>query len=325
MGSQAALKIDSKDEKKLNPEQAYDDDLHRRFIDWKDQNEKSLLIIARMLGRSTAAVSQYINRKFVGKLEYMERDIANLLQREEDLQYVVTPDQFQNTIPSRHMFEVLQFCDQKGKMGVILAPSGTGKTETCKEYKRKNRGTIFVTADISTRRIGAVLSLLISRIGGSAQRTISDTLHYIINRMKDSKRLIIIDDAHFLTWEAYEAIRKIHDCAGVGVVYVGQERLYDQMRGAESKAYLFDQIYSRIAIKRDKFNITKKDAKIIAMGLCPSLDEDCIDYLFNKAKQKGRFRLMTNLLDVAMESKKTMNVPMNVELLQEASRFLKIE
>lgn len=304
----------------------YDDELHRRFMDWKDQTGSSLQKIARMLNRSTAAVSQYVNRKFAGKLELMERDVANLLDREEDLQYAAAfPDKFCNTNASRQMWEILQYCDNKQKMGVVLAPSGTGKTETCKEYKRKNRATVFVAADITTRRLGSVLNLLASHIGGTRQRSISETLHYIVSRMKDSRRLIIIDDAHFLSWEAYEAVRKIHDCGNVGIVYVGQERLYDQMRGAESKSYLFDQIYSRIAIKRDKFNVVKRDAEAIARSLCANLDGACIDYLFNRAKGKGRFRSMSNILDVAIEAANTNHVPVSVDLLRDAATFLKTE
>lgn len=307
------------------PEQAYDEDLHRRFIDWKDLNNKSLTMLSRMLNLSTAAISGYINQKYKGKVGHIETAIKNLLDREEDQQYVIIPDKFQNTHTSKLMWEVLQFCDVKGKMGVVLAPSGSGKTETCKEYKSKNRGTVFATADISTRRVGAVLRLLARCIGGIDCRSISDTLHNIIGRMKGSKRLIIIDDAHFLTWEAYEAVRKIHDCAGVGVVYCGQPRLYDEMRGADNKAYLYDQIYSRIAIKRDKFNISRDDVKKIARGMFPVISDECVDYLFAKAKQKGRFRLMSNLLDVALESSRTNELPLTVDVLMEASKFLKVE
>jgi len=304
--------------------QAYDEALHERFILWKDQTGKSLQAIAKMLNRSTAAVSQYINKKFEGKLEKMEADVENLLRREENLQYSGAPDVFCGTKTATLMWEVLQFCDQKNKMGVVLAPSGTGKTETCKEYKRQNRQTVFVTADISTRRIGAVLKMISRYVGVTSKRSISETLQWLTQRLKDSQRLIIIDDAHFLSWEAFEAVRKLNDCGGVGVVYVGQERLYDQMRGADNKAYLFDQIYSRLAIKRDRFSVYKKDAAAIARSLCPTLDQACLDYLFLHAKSKGRFRLMTNLLDVAMEIRKNNNCEMSVDLLRQATEFLKI-
>lgn len=301
----------------------YDDELHERFSLYKDQSGKSHAHLASMLSRSTAAVSQYLSKTYKGNVPEFEKDIASLLRREEDLRFVAGPKKFCPTTASTLIWEVLQFCDERQKMGAALAPSGTGKTETIKEYKRMNRMTIFVTADITTKSPSQILRRTIEQVGGVGRcRSTSEYLQALIERLKGSRRLVILDDAHFLNWEAYELMRKIHDCAGVGIVYVGQERLYDQMRGQDGKAYLFDQIYSRIAIKRDKFQIFKKDARAIAESLCAGLDKECVDYLYSKARGKGRFRYMANLIDVAMEMNRQYEKPINVPLLQEAERFL---
>jgi len=326
MANQAALKRDlmeAESSKLKADDQEYDMELHRRFILWKEESGNSGLVISKMINRSTAAISQYVNKQYAGNLEEIEKSIRILLDREENLEFVVGPDIFCSTKPSILIWEVLQYCDQKAKMGVALAPSGTGKTETCKEYKRKNRASVFVTADYTKRRPGAILKLISKHAGAVQGRTaISDMLDSTVEKLRDSKRLVIIDDAHFLSWEAFEVCRKIHDCARVGVVYVGQERLYEQMKGQSDRAYLFDQIYRRIAIKRDHFSIVKEDVKKIANSLCPGLDKVCIDYLYQKARGKGRFGFMGNILDMAMEIAKTNDLPMSVDLLREAERFL---
>lgn len=301
----------------------YDEDLHARFLLFKDQSGRSLNTIAGMINRSAAAVSQYANKKYAGSIPELERDIVNLLRREEELEFFSGPRVFCKTQASTLMWEVLQYCDQKQKMGAALAPSGTGKTETCKEYKRQNRATVFITADITTRSPSNILRRLISRVGGVGRRSsISELLHGLIDKLRDSRRLVIIDDAHFLKWEAFELVRKIHDCARVGVVYVGQEMLYEQMRGQDNRAYLFDQIFSRIAIKRDKFGILKKDVQAVVGSIINGLDKDCMEYLFIRAKGKGRYRYVTNLLDVAIEMHNQYGQPISLQLLQEAERFL---
>ena len=315
MGSEAVLKKDSNG--------VYDEALHERFMLWKDQGGKSISVLATMLGRSTAAVSQYSNKVYKGNVPELEKDIANLLRREEDLEFVRGPRAFIRTEAARLIDEVLQYCDQKQKMGAAVAPSGTGKTETCKEYKRQNRMTIFVTADITTKSPSQVMRRIIEHVGGVGRRTsVSDFLQGLIERLKGSKRLLIVDDAHFLTWEAFELVRKLHDCAGIGVVYVGQERLYEQMKGNEAKSYLFDQIYSRVAIKRDRFKVVKKDVKEMAESMVPGLDKVCVDYLFQVAKGKGRFRKMTNLLEAAQEVNSQYGTAVGLPLLQEAERLL---
>ncbi|MFH1985369.1 MAG: AAA family ATPase [Pseudomonadota bacterium] len=301
----------------------FDGELHARFLLWKDQSGRSANTIATMINRSSAAVSQYINKKYPGSVAELERDIASLLRREEELEFVAGPRAFCKTQAAIQIWEVLQYCDQKQKMGAALAPSGTGKTETCKEYKRQNRATVFVTADITTRAPSQILRRIIDKVGGVGRRTsISDFLQSLIDKLRDSRRLVIIDDAHFLKWEAFELVRKLHDCARVGIVYCGQEMMYEQMRGQSDRAYLFDQIYSRIAIKRDKFTIQKKDVKAVAGGICAGLAADCMDYLCARARGKGRYRYVANLLDVALEMHNQYGSPLNLQLLQEAERFL---
>jgi len=302
----------------------YDHGLHERFVLWKDQSGNSLKQIAGMINRSTALVSQYISYQYEGNIAEIEKDIANLLRREEELEFTTMPRVFCNTLASRLMWEVFQFCDENCDMGVAVGPAGSGKTITCNEYKRANRNTIFVTADIATRSVGSVLRMVAKRVGGTPHGVGSNSalLHAIIDRLKNSRRLIIIDEAHFLTWEAFEVIRKIHDCAGVGIVYVGMERLYDQMKGTSGKSFLFDQIYSRISIKRDDLPIEREDIKLVTDSIRPGLDRGCIDYLLKKAQGKGKVRTVTKLLQVAISMHRDFGRPMDLDLLKEADQFL---
>jgi len=302
----------------------YDDGLHERFVLWKDQAGHSYGHIARMISRSAAAVSNYVNKVFVGDLAAFEKDIANLLRREEELEFTAMPRVFCKTAAASLLWEIFEYCDRNCDMGVAVGPAGSGKTITCNEYKRVNRNTVFVTADIATRSVGSVLRMLAKRVSGTPHGAGSNSalLHAIIDRLKRSRRLILIDEAHFLTWEAFEVIRKIHDCAGVGIVYVGMERLYDQMKGTSGKAFLFDQIYSRISIKRDDLPVEREDVKHIAASIWPGLGKECIDFLYSKARDKGKFRTVTKLLQVAITMHRDYERTMGLELLKEAEGFL---
>lgn len=319
MNAQAALKRD------LNGGQDYDEALHERFLLWMEYTGNSASVVARMINRSGALVSQYKNKKYQGSIPEIEKDIVQLLRRHEDLEFTVRPDVFCNTGPAKLIWEVIQFCDEQQDMGIAVGPAGIGKTETCNEYFRRNRSTVFITADIATRAVGAVLYMLAKKVGGTKrQKSNSALLHSIIERLKDSRRLVLVDEAHFLTWEAFEVIRKIHDCAKVGVAYVGMERLYDQMRGGDTRAMLFDQIHSRIAIKRDDLKIKKADVKLIAETLSPGLNKECINFLFSKAQGKGKLRTVSKLLKVATKRHKEFGEPMGLSLLKRSEGFLMV-
>lgn len=307
-------------------EPVYDDSLHSRFLSWRKISGYSLKRIATMIRRSETAISQYTNKKYEGDINALEKDIHNLLRREEKLDFQGVQDQkyFCPTMAANLTWEVLQYCDETCQMGTVTGESGIGKTETCKEYKRRNNKSIYIVSDISTRRVSPILRLIAKNMGGphAVYSSASNLLHGIIDRLKNSHRLIIIDESHFLSWESLEAIRKLHDAANVGIVYAGMQRLYDQMKGDNSKAYLYEQIYSRISIYRKINFVTERDVKLITNSLCPGLNGQCMRFLYGKASGVGKFRTLCNLLKNAIKMHKEFNTPIDLDLLKAADEFL---
>jgi len=302
----------------------YDEALHARFLAWKNHSGTSETQIARMIARSVPLVSQYTNKIYTGDIQAVERDIRSLLTRQEDLEFVGRKHPFCNTLNARLIWEALQFCDEYRDMGVVVGPSGSGKTTVCNEYKHENRGSILCTADLTRRSISEVLRMIATKISRRIEnRTRNSTLlDEVVDQLKHSNRLIIIDEAHLLRWENFEILRKIHDCAGVGIAYVGQERLYDQMKGASDKAYLFDQIYGRITMKRDNLSVERKDVQLLADVIEPGLDKACIDFLFERAKERKKFRNVTKTLQVAHRTHRDFGEPMGLDLLRKSYEFL---
>jgi len=299
--------------------------LHDRFIRWMEHSGKSQKRIATMIDRSEAYVSQYINKIFTGTLREFERDIANLLRREEDKQLMHRPEfEFCHTSASILIWEVLEYCDHKNKMGVAIAPSGSGKSVTAIEYQRQNRATILIPANITTRSLGATLRLIADKTGGKPQgtgSTLDSLIEMLIKRFKGSDRLLIIDEAHFLPYEGFEALRKFNDCSGIGVAYLGQERLYDQMVGRTDKAKLFDQIFGRIVLKRDKVLVTKSDAKMITDTVWPGLGKEELKFVYRMVDKGGRLHKMKNILDLGRDIRRQNPEKTNMEALIAAEKF----
>ena len=328
MAIQPAIKedlkaVESQSAKRI-AQSEYDEELHERFVRWMEQSGTSLAKAGRMISRSTALVSQYINKVYPGNISEVEKDIETLLRREEDLELTMRSPSFCSTSASILIWEVLEYCDQRHRMGVVIAESGSGKSETAKEYQRQNRATMIVTANATTKTLGATMRLLTEHVGGRPKtNTIDDMLNKVLNRLKGSGRLIIIDDAHFIPWAGLEVIRKLYDCAGVGVVYLGQEELYHQMTGNTNKARLFDQIYSRIAVKRDRVYVDRDDVRMIIESLYPrGLGKDEMNYLYRKAREKGHLRNVTFMLEMFADIKKEQPDMTDIEALMAAEKFL---
>jgi len=318
-----AAKNDFNDDLNDDLSSGYNEDLHREFVAFKNSSGISIQKIGLKIKKSPATISQYISKKYPGDVKGLESLIETFLRRESGIEEVkVSTRAFQNTSISTLIWETLQFADFLKKMGVVLAPSGSGKTVTCLEYKAKNPSTILITADPTNRTPAQILRLMLKDVGLSKASSIGQMLYEICDRLKGTNRLVIVDEAHFLVWESFEILRKIFDHSGVGVVLCGQERLYEQMKGQAQRAYLYDQIFSRIAIKRDKFKIQKKDSNAIATAVCPGLPADCLDFLYAKAQGKGRYRYMINVLDVAMMMREQYERTIDIKCLTESERFL---
>jgi DNA transposition AAA+ family ATPase len=67
----------------------------------------------------------------------------------------------------------------------------------------------------------------------------------IIDKLKSSGRLNIIDEAEPLPYKSLELLRRIYDKAQVGILLVGMPRLIMNLKG-EKRQYA--QLYSRVGI-----------------------------------------------------------------------------
>lgn len=74
--------------------------------------------------------------------------------------------------------------------------------------------------------------------GGSLHKVMED----IIEKLRGSERLIIVDEADLLSLHGLEALRAIHSETRIGVLLCGMPRLVEVLRGCRGQ---YEQIYSR--------------------------------------------------------------------------------
>jgi DNA transposition AAA+ family ATPase len=183
----------------------------------------------------------------------------------------------------------------------------------------------MVTGDPTARSLGAILLLISKLLPGVYRNSRTNTafMTSIIDHLRGSGRLLIIDESHFLAWEAFETVRRIYDATGIGVVFVGQQRLLDEMRGGHRKSLLWDQIFSRVGLRADfKGDIRMEDVSMIANKIHPSLDKKSMEYLYNKANGPGKFRALVKLLQRAQRLAEAENVKVTLPLLQQVNKLL---
>jgi DNA transposition AAA+ family ATPase len=257
-----------------------------------------------------------------------KRAIYNYLQEKEDKNFPLENNMFCETSIVLKMAGVCTCCKQDADMGIIIGPSGLGKTEFLRELKRTDRSVLLATGDPTVRSLGSILLVLSRLLPGVSKTSCSNAVFMdrIIDHLRGGNRLLVIDEAHFLSWESIEALRRIYDACGVGLVFVGQQKMYDEMRGGNRKSLLWDQIFSRIGIRAHfKGDVPIEDVTLICNKVYPAgLDNKCLGYLHDKANGPGKFRSMVKLLQRAQRLAELDNKKVTLTLLQQVSKFLMV-
>jgi hypothetical protein len=173
---------------------------------------------------------------------------------------------------------------------VISAYVGTGKTFSLRYYTRNNPNTFLIEANPTFTPTTIVKKLAQTIIGHDVGGKIYDQFEAVVNAVKNTDSLIILDEAETLTPKQLELLRRIRDTAGVGVVLAGTEYLTGLIKPEHGQ---FDQIRSRTGFWPETVRqITKDDAIALIQAGFPSEDvaDDVIDRLY--AYSRGSARML---------------------------------
>lgn len=121
-----------------------------------------------------------------------------------------------------------------GTMGVLYGATGIGKTRCAQAVYDTVAGSIFLTIANVTGSAASFRHLLFKTIGGRMVRKPGPMPVFLyettVQILKDSNRLIIIDEAHKLRDDAIEYLREVHDATHCPVVCLATKELYDRIQ-----------------------------------------------------------------------------------------------
>ncbi|MEO0258985.1 MAG: AAA family ATPase [candidate division WOR-3 bacterium] len=278
----------------------------------------SLTAISRAIGRSTAAISQYLSGSYAGNISQLEEILQGYITRyKEKLRKPKLCIEFVNTSIARKCFEVARLCHLDGEMGLLYGDAGLGKTMAIKEYAKRNSDVVLIEADLGyTAKI--VIAEIYKALGlpGEACGHIHNMMDRIVERLKGSGRLIIIDEAEHLPYKALELIRRIHDKTGVGILLVGMPRLRDNVAGSN---YQYKQLYSRIGVSVKLSALRVDDVEQIVQSVLPKANGLCKEFFkYSGANTRTLSKLIARSIRVAEIN----NIDITADVIRETAKML---
>ncbi|ECC5191151.1 AAA family ATPase [Salmonella enterica] len=284
-------------------------DIITQLKDVMDAHGYSQGQVARAIGRSSATMNQYVQGKYNGDIADMEERIGHFLRRVREKQNALRIDErFVSTPTASKGLEVLSYAHLESEICVLYGAAGLGKTMILKEYARRDDTVIFIEADPGfTAR--TLLEELCGRLRLSKNGNIHALIEVCVEKLKDSGRLLVIDEAELLPYRALEVIRRLHDKAGIGVVLAGMPRLIVNLKGKRGE---YAQLYSRVALALDLGNaLARQDFDQIAVDLMPEAEDRKIsDALYEQSKGNARrlFKMARGVYRMCDISKKDVTV-----------------
>lgn len=203
--------------------------------------KQSLAYVATATGIAKSTISMWLNDKYDGDNEKLADKINNFIQREKERS---GNDELPIVDISiiKYISEIARLCHTKGKIGVCVGRAGLGKTVAVKEYTKTALDSILIESD-SGYTAKSLLKEIHRRLALSGKGSVYDLMGEVVNKLNQSGRLLIIDEAENLPYRALEITRRIHDKTGVGVLLIGRNILFENLRGFNNQ---YDQLYSRV-------------------------------------------------------------------------------
>ncbi|HAS6639294.1 AAA family ATPase [Vibrio parahaemolyticus] len=255
--------------------------------------------LAKEISVAPATLSQVLNGKYTADPAAIIEKLEKWLRLRD--RRAATPNVnpgFVMTETAKLITTDLTYAQVMESIVVIFGASGVGKSETLREYQRNNNNVWMITASPSRSTLTECLYELAMELGlDDAPRRKGPLSRVVRNRLRKSEGLVIIDEADHLDYPTLEELRILQEETGVGLVFVGNNKVYTQLTGGRRNED-FARLFSRIAKKRGLHKTRLADVRAIAGAWGVNGDAER-SLMIQISERPGGLRLLTKTLKLA--------------------------
>ena len=294
-------------------------EVRQELVEFQTETKMTDTAIGKAIGYSSTTLSLWRNGKYDGDYAKVAEAIHSFLdiqkKQKAEAEQPTKLTTFVETSVSKRLFEVANMCHVSCEMGVAYGEPGLGKTSAAKAYAKKYPSTILIESYIGyTSKV--FMQEIANRLNIEPNRAMHYNFEQSIARLKDSDRLLIIDEAEYLRYETLELIRRIHDMANIGVLLVGLPRLVENLRGRRGQ---YAMLSSRIGVSASLENLRIEDTEQLVRTVIPDANGLCKVY---HECSNGNARVLNKLISRSLRVASINEMTINAEVVKEASKLL---
>jgi DNA transposition AAA+ family ATPase len=273
-----------------------------------DNDEITQAKVARSIGYSEAAVAQFLSDSYRGSLSNIARAIERHLDLYEQQKAIGAQPRYVKTSTVKKIERAIFMAQATRGIAIIATQTGVGLSMAFNDFIRRYPLTVKVECSPEMGSRWALLTELLMVVGKENRRP-ADARRAIVDVLAGTDRMLLIDESHYLSQECVDIIRRIHDQAGVPVVFGGNESTYQgfrsrnnwgSSRGMEAMSYtqLRGRLAARLQVRSE--DISTNDIRLVATQMAPpDAVEDAIEQLKNESLFNGGLRRVVRILHMA--------------------------
>jgi len=209
--------------------------------------------------------------------------MARVIQREEKRREA-PPETYVKTEVGNRVQEAIRIAQLERVITLVLGRSQVGKTMAAQAFCEANPDAIYILAG-TLARPRALLQRIAAEAGVGAGGTTFTIRQAVAEALRDTDRVLIIDDADFMKEPTLQTLRVLHDEARVGLVLIGTMAFLQTLRDRRSAT--IEQVVERIAYHLRITEAPRADLKLI--GGAYEVDREALAVLANhSAGSAGR-------------------------------------
>lgn len=259
--------------------------------------------VGRKLGTPKGTtIHELLNGNYRQNADAQIRRLNLFVEQHARQQAASLGDAFVTTNVAKEILGVARLVRENQTMGLIVAPTGVGKSRCAEAVAEKYVGAIYlrvITGQHSPRGITNALAECVgvrklSNLNRPARH--HTQIERLIEALRNSGRLIVLDEAHQLNDGAINLLRDIHDSCGVPILLLATKDLHDRIRRDADADH--GQLYSRSDVVVDLgegHDVTQGGKPLFSMADIKELynqtpiklHKDATEYLFDVANMLG--------------------------------------
>jgi len=280
--------------------------------------------VSKLTGVGAARLNRWLKSIYTGDVGPIESSIQRWLESRTaaaELGETLPKDPGWVRTPSATAIMAgLTFAQTASSISVIYGGAGVGKTSTIRQYQYMAPNVWVVTASPTAARPGPVLHRIAHALNIRATGALHLVETSIIERLRETRGLLVIDEAQHLCNRALDAVRSIHDAANVGIVLAGNEIVYSQLTGG-NRAIGFAQLFSRVA-KRVRLSRPQEADILAVLDAWEIADTDTRRLCVQIGTRPGALRGLNKTLQMATMYAQSANKPLTAAIVRDAWKEL---